>query len=143
MVFDEAQMLPSTTAHGLAVGFSTYFGPTELGRIETEIEPLKYGNNSYLRLELETLVNLADVTVFFLDPRQSTSGKDQNLLTEEALRGAEQAGTFEDRSLVTSLKMTETKRGSPRFNAFEAHPLPRKETISIRDNKPRIVRLLL
>ena len=123
MVFDEAQMLPSTTEHGLAVGFSRYFGPTELARIQTELEPLKYGNDSYLSVRLDTLVNLADVTVFFLDPRQSTSGKHQDLLTEEALRGAEQAGTFEDRSLVTSLKMTETKRGSPRFNAFLKHIL--------------------
>ena len=123
MVFDEAQMLPSTTAHGLAVGFSTYFGPTELGRIETEIEPLKYGNNSYLRLELETLVNLADVTVFFLDPRQSTSGKDQNFITKDSLQKAKTAGAFVNRSLRTSLKMTETKRGSAKFNAFLKHVL--------------------
>ncbi len=118
MVFDEAQMLPSTTEHGLSVGFSTYFGPIELAKINTDLEPLKYGNDSYLSLKLETLIDLADVTVFFLDPRQSTSGKHMDFLTKASLDEAKRAGAFVNRQLISSLKLTETKRGSPRFNAF-------------------------
>ena len=116
IVFDESQMLPANT-NSRSFGYERYYA-ADFARIQPHLAGLTIPNSKRLTIDLDTLVGLAHVTVFFQDSRQTTSAEHPEIFTQKSLIDAQQNGTFSHRDLVTTLKLDKPLRGSWRFNNF-------------------------